>query len=221
MFGKRFIIAVGALVLAASSLSGHAADGSRLKLPPGANVALVVFEDLQCPACADVYPVVKEAAKTHDIPLVLHDFPLPKHNWALAGAVYARYFDAKSEELGSLFRTAIYLSQGDIRPSNLREFAEKFAQANNVPLPPDVDPEGKLKQDIQKDYELGQSIHLEHTPTIFVICGLLRGGALVTEYFEVDDHAQLNRIIDDMLKKAGPATAPQKRAATNAHKKAG
>ena len=58
------------------SAASRAADGSSLKPPPGARAAIVMFEDLECPDCARAYPVVWEAAKKHNIPVVLHDFPL-------------------------------------------------------------------------------------------------------------------------------------------------
>src|SRR5258707_1506083 len=64
-----------------------------LKPPGGASVAIVEFEDLQCPDCAKAAPVIADAAATYKIPVVLHAFPLPKHAWAHVAAVYAAYFD--------------------------------------------------------------------------------------------------------------------------------
>jgi len=67
-----------ALIMVSARL--FAADASVLKPPPGAKVAIVMFEDLECPDCANAYPLVWEAADAHKIPVVLHDFPLPRHN---------------------------------------------------------------------------------------------------------------------------------------------
>src|SRR5437660_834897 len=85
-------------------LQTFAQDASSLKPPAGAKVAVVVFEDLECPDCARAYPVVWEAAAAHHIPVVLHDFPLPQHLWSLPAAIWARFFDTKSESLGNEFR---------------------------------------------------------------------------------------------------------------------
>src|ERR1700733_13059387 len=63
-----------------------------LRPPKGAQVAIVVFEDLQCPQCGRVAPLLAQASKTYKIPLVQHDFPLPMHNWSFDAAVFARYF---------------------------------------------------------------------------------------------------------------------------------
>lgn len=212
---KAFIKAVLVLVLApALAVSAFAADASSFKPPQGAKVALVVFEDLECPDCARAYPVVWEAARAHKIPVLLHDFPLPKHPWSFDAAVWARYFDTKSEKLGDDFRGYIYKNQPGITRENLLQFVQKFGDDNKVPVPFAPDPEGKLKAKVQADYALGQKIGLEHTPTIFVI----GNGGASTPFVEVVDRDQLSQIIEDMQKKAGPA-APTKAASTKKKKK--
>src|SRR4029077_14447618 len=70
-----------------------AQDPTLLKPPKGVPVAIVVFEDLQCPKCRTDSPLESQAAKAHNIPLIRHDFPLPMHNWSFNAAVMARYFD--------------------------------------------------------------------------------------------------------------------------------
>ncbi len=209
---KSFFVFTAALAL---SVTAFAADASTLKPPPGAKVALVMFEDLECPDCARAYPVVWEAAKAHKVPVVLHDFPLPRHNWSFDAAVYARFFDTKSEKTGDDFRGYIFQNQPNITRDNLRQYVQKFADDNKVPLPFAIDPEGKLKDKVKADYALGQQIGLEHTPTIFVIG---RGGPS-TPFVEVVDREKLSQIIEDMQKKAGSA-APAKAtpAATRARK---
>src|SRR5215813_6976219 len=202
------------LAVMAFSVAGFPADASSLKPPPGAKVAIVMFEDLECPDCARAYPVVWDAANAHHIPVVLHDFPLSKHPWSFQAAIYARFFDTKSEKLGNDFRGYIYKSQPQITPDNLHQYIQKYADDNKVPLPFAVDPQGKLKEKVQVDYALGQKIGLEHTPTIFVV----GSGGPSTTFVEVVDRAQLTQIIEDMQKKAGPAT-PEKRASAKVRKK--
>ena len=85
------LLALGFLSLGASAALA-AADGSQLALPPGATVAIVVFEDLQCPDCARAHPGLLAASKASNVPLVIHDFPIPRHAWAFPAAVLARYF---------------------------------------------------------------------------------------------------------------------------------
>jgi len=192
-----------------------------LKTPPGAKVAVEVFEDLECPDCARWYPVLFEVANAHKVPVVLHDFPLPMHPWSFDAAVYARFFDTKSQKLGEDFRGYIYKNQPNINKGNLQQWIQKFADENKVPLPFAVDPEGKLKALILADRDLGSRAGLQHTPTIFVVG---HGGppSPYTEINEVQDmeqnKAMLGQAIDDMEKKVGPVAAP-KTTKTRTHKK--
>src|SRR5271157_4724980 len=82
-----------AILLLAAALA-WAGDTSVLRPPKGSKVALLVFEDLQCPDCARAAPLLHEAAKKYNVPLVQYDFPLPMHNWSFEAAVNARYFDS-------------------------------------------------------------------------------------------------------------------------------
>lgn len=204
-FSKAALVLLSVLT---SSVVCFAADASNFKPPPGAKVAIVMFEDLQCPDCASAYPVVRETANAHKVPVMLHDFPLPRHNWSFDAAIWARYFDTQSEKLGNDFRGFIYQNQVQINPDTLRQYVDKFAAENKVTVPSKVDSDGKLRALVEADYVLGQKIGLEHTPTIFVI----GKGTVSTPFVEVVDRDQLSQIIEDMQKKAGSA-APAKRPA--------
>src|SRR5947209_20311868 len=151
-FLNRSALVVLASVCPASICFG--ADASSLKPPPGAKVAVVMFEDLECPDCARSYPVVWGAAKAHKIPVVLHDFPLPKHNWSFDAAIYARYFDTKSQQMGNDFRAFMYQNQPNVTRNILRLFVQKFAEDKKVPLPFNIDPEGELQDKVHEHYQL-------------------------------------------------------------------
>jgi protein-disulfide isomerase len=167
-----------------------------LRPPKGAPVAIVVFEDLQCPQCRRVAPVLEQAAKTYKIPLIRHDFPLPMHNWSYDAAVMARYFDSTSKSLGNEFRDYIFASQLEINPQNLRSYAEKFAAAHKVDFPFVVDPQGKFAAEVNADRDVGRAIKLEHTPTVYVVSSRNPQHP----YVEMKDSSQLYVLIDSMMK---------------------
>lgn len=196
------------LAIAVFPVASFAADGSSLKPPPGARVAIVVFEDLECPSCATAYPMVWEAAKARNVPVMLRDFPLAKHPWSFDAAVFARYFDTKSQKLGEDFRGYIYKNQPQIDKQNLRQYVDKFANDNKTPIPFVLDPDGQLKARIIADRDLGNQIGLQHTPTIFVI----GNGGPATPPVEIDDYSKIGQAVDDMLQKAPAAAAPAKKA---------
>jgi protein-disulfide isomerase len=167
-----------------------------LRPPKGAQVALVVFEDLQCPQCGRTAPLLVQASRTYKIPLVQHDFPLPMHNWSFDAAVLARYFDTHSKEIGNAFRDSVFEHQMEINPQNLRGFADKFASDHKIGLPFVVDPAGKLAGLVRADKELGTSLHIEHTPTIWIVSNKRNG----KPYVEVTDTKELYVMIDAMKK---------------------
>jgi protein-disulfide isomerase len=211
---KTFAVACLITVLAAS-ICVFAADSPVLKPPPGARVAIVMFEDLQCPACADAYPVVWQAANAHKIPVVLHDFPLPRHNWSFDAAVWARYFDTKdtpAQKAGNEFRRFIFANQQQITRDNLQQWVQKFGEQNKIPVPSVNDPDGRLAEKVKADYSLGQHIGLEQTPTIWVV-----GNAGISPPFveEVKYRGLLDQMIKDMLAKASPPAAPGKKGASH------
>jgi protein-disulfide isomerase len=187
-----------------------------LRPPAGAKVAIVEFIDLQCPDCAAANPLIKEAAKSYNIPIVRHDFPLPKHNWSFDAAVIAKYFDSTSKDLGFAWRDYCFVNQPAITPENLRSYAERFAKQNNTQLPFVVDPDGKFAGQVKSDFALGQRVGIEHTPTIYVVSNSTMGKPFV----EVVDRSKLYSIIDDMLSQAGSAsTLAAKPKATKVAKK--
>jgi len=191
---KIQVVLVAVVLLFTARLFAQDEVNPALRPPKGAQVAIVVFEDLECPDCRRAAPLVQEAAKTYKIPVVRHDFPLPFHKWSFDAAVIARYFDTHSKQLGNQYRDYIFEHQPEITAENLRGYSEKFAADHKVDLPFVVDPQGKLAAEVTADRDLGKSIHLEHTPTIYVVSNKTQGKPFV----EVVDRTQLFQLIDAM-----------------------
>jgi protein-disulfide isomerase len=191
---NSFLRLAFAAVLVASLASAQEVNPA-LRPPKGAPLAIVVFEDLQCPQCRREAPVVAQAGKTYKIPVVRHDFPLPMHNWSYQAAVIAHYFDSRSKELGVQFRDYIFEHQPEIFPSNLQQFAERFAADHKVDLPFVIDPQGKFAAEVNAERDLGKALRLEHTPTIYVVSSNPKGKPFV----EVKDpSSELFQTIDAM-----------------------
>jgi len=192
------ILSLTFLLMTVAGLGASAQDtlDSVLRPPKGAQVAIVVFEDLQCPMCRRTAPLVEQASKTYKIPVVRHDFPLPMHNWSYQAAVMARFFDTHSKALGNEFRDYIFENQLEVNPQNLRGYAEKFATAHKVDLPFVLDPGGKLAAQVNADRDLGKAIKLDHTPTVYIVSSRNPG----KPYVEVKDSSQLYSTIDAVMK---------------------
>lgn len=214
---RLFRIVVVSLAIAALASFSFAADTSMLRPPKGSKVAILVFEDMQCPDCARAAPLLHEAAKKYNIPLVQYDFPLPMHNWSFDAAVNARYFDTKSKQLGDEYRLFIFQNQPAITKDNLRGMTERFAADHKVTMPFVVDPDGSLAAKVRADFQLGQRIPIDHTPTIYVVSDTTRG----KPFIEVVDRTQLYQLIDQVMKDAGePAKTAAKPSTASTTKKA-
>ncbi len=189
-------------------------DASALKPPAGARVALVEFEDMECPDCAKANPLLREAAEKYHIPWVRHDFPLSFHPWSFQAAVNARWFDTKSKKLGDDYRDAVFDMQPTLGedPAKMADFTQKFASDHGIAFPFNVDPQGKLAAAVKADYALGQRVGIEHTPTIWVVTDHSKGAPFV----EVVDRTKLFQLIDQALadtKGAEPTTTHRASAA--------
>jgi protein-disulfide isomerase len=169
-------------------------NAAPLHPPAGARVAIVEFEDLECPDCARANPVVKEAIEKYHIPWVRHDFPLPFHTWSFEAAVDARWFDTRSQRLGDQFRDDVFAAQQSIKTrDDLHAFAQKWATDHKLAFPFAVDPQGRLEQLVKADYDLGQSVGIQHTPTIWVVTNTTSGSPFV----EVVDRTKLFTMIEE------------------------
>lgn len=184
------------LVFIAQPSTAQDTPDTVFKPPKGSQVAIVVFEDLQCPMCRRTAPLVEQASKTYKIPVIRHDFPLPMHNWSYQAAVIARYFDTHSKAMGNEYRDYIFENQLEINPTNLRSFAEKFAASHKVGLPYLIDPQGKFAAEVNADRDLGNAIKINHTPTVYIVSNRNPN----RPYVEVKDNNQLYSTIDAVMK---------------------
>ena len=148
-----------------------AADKVYLRPPAGARVAIVEFEDMECPQCAHANPLLKAASANYHAPWIRHDFPLPMHNWSHQAAINARWFDTRSKKLGDDYRDAVFADQINIENlDGLRAFTEKFAREHGkIGLPFAIDPQGKLDDLVKADSALGERLGINETPTIWIV----------------------------------------------------
>jgi protein-disulfide isomerase len=191
-----FLVAAGAYAQFGAPSTTKVLDPSALRPPAGARVALVEFEDMECPDCGRANPLLKEAAAKYKIPWIRHDFPLPMHRWSFDAALNARWFDTRGKALGDEYRDQVFANQASIlNPEGLRQFTEKFAGYHHIALPFAIDPQGKLAATVKGDYALGQRIGIEHTPTIWVVTANSKGAPFI----EVVDRTRLFQLIDQAL----------------------
>jgi len=167
------VLGCAAMFTSAAALAqngGQFNDNPALRPPAGARVAIVEFDDMQCPACAQANPILIQAAAKYKIPWLRHDFIIPYHTWSRNAALRARWFDTQKKGLGDQYRNEVFANQSNIYSRNmLAEFTSQFAKKHGIALPFALDPEGKLAAGIETDVNLGHQIGIHQTPTIFIV----------------------------------------------------
>jgi protein-disulfide isomerase len=177
-------------------------DTSILKPPAGAKIAIIKFEDLECPACAHAYPIVHAAADHYKIPIVRHDFPLKMHVWSRDAAITARYLQDKvSPQVADEFRGQVFAAQTSIATKDdLDHFTQKFFQDHKLNRPFVIDPAGLFAAEVNADYTLGERVGITQTPTIWVVTQ--------KSWVQVTDMNQLYSTIDTLQSQVASATQP-------------
>jgi protein-disulfide isomerase len=168
----------------------HFRDTSMLVPPAGAKVAIIEWEDLECPACAHAFPFVHMAIDHYHIPLVRRDFLIPGHIWSREAAIFARYLQDKvSPDLATEYRREVFASQFKIASKDdLNRFTQEYFTKNGKQLPFVVDPSGQLLKEVMADNDLGLKLALTETPTIIV--------ATPKGWIQVKDVSDLYQAID-------------------------
>jgi protein-disulfide isomerase len=179
-------------------------DTTILRPPPGRKVALIVFEDLGCPACARAHPFEVEAVKQTHVTWLRYDCPLAAHIWTFAGAVCARYVqETYGPQAAEDFRSTVFKAQNSIASEDdIRRFTANWLQKQGKKMPANLDPTGKLAREVSADRDLAKRLNLEWTPTIVVVtrtnyqvvCGT--GGA-------GEDPSNILAVVQGAMKQAG------------------
>ena len=139
---------------------------SAVKGKKDATVTIVEFSDFQCPYCAGLQSTLREVLKAYpdDVRLVLKDFPLSFHKYAMAAARAARAAGEQGKywEMHDLIFENFKKLNSDI----FKEFAKKL----NLDLTMFMADYKSNKYDnmIQQDINLGKSLGVTGTPTLFV-----------------------------------------------------
>lgn len=185
-------------------------DPSSLKPPAGSKVAIIEYEDLECPFCARAFPIVHAAAKHYQIPIVECDFQIDYHHWSHDAAICAHYLKAKvSPALSEEYRREVFATQNQIAgQDDLHQFTQTFLQQHGQQMPFVMDPTGQFNQEINATTAQGKKIGIRETPSIFVVTS--------DHWIEVKDPNQLYQAIDQAEAEAprNPAVGKSSRPGT-------
>jgi protein-disulfide isomerase len=170
---KLFAGALAALMVCGAA--GLDIDKAKTLGNPSAPVRLELFSDFQCPACKvfheQVLPtLMRDYISPGKVYLVSHEFPLQMHPYSREAAHYAH----AAAEVGRytqvadalFFNQATWGADGkvwDVVAAVLTPAEQKRVQA--------LAKEPATAAAVQADVNLGNSLHVTQTPTLFVVKG--------------------------------------------------
>lgn len=136
-------------------------------------VHVLIFEDLQCPDCAEFRLMMDEKLLPRyeaSVTFEHRDFPLSKHPWARKAAIASRALLEINPKLALDFRREIMAHNQETTTATFNDRVTSFANTHNVKpvriLASLNDP--KLNALVEKDIQDGVSRGVAHTPTVFV-----------------------------------------------------
>ncbi len=162
-----------AALAALLALPIFAADQHLMEGAAQSPVRVLIYEDLQCPDCADFRRMLDTQLLPRYSATVRfehRDFPLAKHAWARRASIAARFFEETRPGLGLEYRKYTMGHQPEITAENFNERLSQFAKQHGV------DPskalaalaDQRLADLVEKDFEEGTARGIAHTPTILV-----------------------------------------------------
>jgi protein-disulfide isomerase len=141
----------------------------------GANppIQIVEFSDLQCPHCKAAQPVVEKLmADFPQVRFTFQQFPLPAslHPWAMKAAQYADCAAQMNKDAFWKYVNAVFENQAGIALATADDKLKELATANGLDAAKiaacAASPETDAR--IKKSLELGESLNVNQTPTIFI-----------------------------------------------------
>lgn len=131
-----------------------------------APVTVVMFTDLQCPACASVYPVLQKVIFEYGdkVRFVVRDFPLKMHDNAFDAAVAANAANAQGKFFE--YKEILYKNQERLDKNSLVEYASQIG-LNIERFIADLENK-EFADEVREDMADGEKHGVSGTPTIFV-----------------------------------------------------
>jgi protein-disulfide isomerase len=150
----------------------EAADGPSRGAQPSV-IQIVDFSDLQCPHCKAAQPILEKLVTDFpQVRLVFQQFPLPTslHPWAMKAAQFADCAGQMDKDAFWKYVDTIFENQGGIALATADDQLQGFATTAGLDAQKvarcAATPETEAR--VKKSLDLGQSLDVNETPTVFI-----------------------------------------------------
>ena len=128
---------------------------------------IVVFEDYQCPYCAELQPVLRRlVTERPDIRVVFRQFPLVNHPHAFAAAVAAEC--AAVQARYAPMHDSLYARQREIGTRSWRSFGRLAGVKDLDALEKCITSDDRAPNAVNTDLRMAQTLQLTGTPSVIV-----------------------------------------------------
>jgi protein-disulfide isomerase len=136
-------------------------------------VRVLIYEDLQCPDCAEFRVMLDKKLLPKyggKVAFEHRDFPLAKHSWARNAAIAARFFQETSPALAVKYRRYTLANIKATTRVNFNERLAEFAKKNGAGPRKAVAAleDARYQAAVEADFQDGVARGVAHTPTAFV-----------------------------------------------------
>ena len=140
---------------------------------PNPPIQIVEFSDLECPHCKAAQPIVEKLVGDFpQVRFVFQQFPLPAslHPWAMKAALYADCAGQMNKDAFWKYVDSVFENQGGIAlptaDDKLKELATAAGYDAQKISACAMSPEAEAR--VKKSMDLGQSLNVSQTPTVFI-----------------------------------------------------
>ncbi len=140
---------------------------------PSSRVRVIIYEDLQCPDCAEFSVMLDQhllPKYAKNVAFEHRDFPLAKHASARRAAVASRFFAEKTPALYVEWRRYALSHIKEITPETFNDILLKWAKerdVNPVKVAEALD-DKSLNAAVERDVQEGLARGVAKTPTVMV-----------------------------------------------------
>jgi protein-disulfide isomerase len=142
-----------------------------------AAVTIVVFSDFQCPFCSRVEPTLKQVRDTYpnDVRIVWKNYPLPFHqNAKPAGEAGQGVFVLAGNDAFWKFHDTAFGNQQSLDRAHYEQWAQASGVTDMAKFKAGLDAHTWADK-LDKDMAVGQQVHVNGTPALFINGTLLSG----------------------------------------------
>ena len=140
--------------------------------PKDADITIVEFGDLQCPACKAAQPnITKLMQEEPKAKLIFQNYPLESvHKWAMTAAKYVDCLARENNDVAVKFIATVYDHQSEVNEQNVEQMLKGYVKeaGGNPDEAAACVAKPETEKRVRESMKLGEKLDVTSTPTFFI-----------------------------------------------------